>query len=413
MKRKLTIPAKLRPNAILLWMLILLFFLAWLPSGIKYLLDVGWCCLLVFLLRFWKRVDTKPVAGLILWVAAFFLTTLSVYLVQYQSLEYYLWGLRNNFRFYAAFFAAALFLSREDTRGIWQCLEGLFWGNALVMLVQFCFLGLRGDHLGGLFGWEKGCNGYTNLFFVLILTKSVVFYLEGLENGGSCFAKCAAALLTAALAEIKFFFVEYAVILLLAVLFSPSSRRKFRLAAGGILGICLFAVLLSVLFPEFGGWFTPKRMLATAISAKGYSSAGDLNRLTAISGINKKVFENWGQRLFGLGLGNCDCAGYDFLTTPFYRAYEYLHYTWMSLSFVYIEMGYVGLVFFFGFFGLVFFAARRQEKHCGGEGKALCRVGEIMAVLCVLIGIYNSSLRTEAGYFAGFALAVPFGRERT
>lgn len=413
MKRTLTISGKLRPNAILLWVLILPFFLAWLPSGAKYLLDVCWCCLLILMLRFWKSVDTTSVAGLILWTMAFFLTTLGVYLVQYQSILYYLWGFRNNFRFFVVFFGAALFLNREDIQGIWRSLERLFWGNVLVMLVQFCFLGLRGDHLGGLFGWEKGCNGYTNLFFVLILAKSVVFYLEGLENGGSCFAKCAAALLTAALAEIKFYFVEFAVILLLALLFAPESRRKFRLAAGGILGICLFAALLSILFPEFGGWFTPERMLATAISAKGYSASGDLNRLTAISGINETVFENWGQRLFGLGLGNCDCAGFDLLTTPFYQAYEYLHYTWMSLSFVYVEMGYVGLVFFFGFFGLVYLAAHRREKHCVGEAKALCRVGKIMAVLCVLICIYNSSLRTEAGFFAGFGLAVPFGRERT
>ena len=34
-------------------------------------------------------------------------------------------------------------------------------------------------------------------------------------------------------------------------------------------------------------------------------------------------------------------------------------------------------------------------------------IAKIMAILCVLISVYNSSLRTEAGYMAYFILAIP------
>lgn len=391
---------------------VLPFFLNWLPGGVKYLLDAAWVILLIFLLRFGTSLDMGKVRSLAGWTAAFFVLTLLVYLTRYQSALYYLWGFRNQFRFYAAFFACALFLTQEDAAQYWALFDKLFWVNGLISLIQYGFFGLRGDYLGGLFGAQQGCNGYTNIFFVIISAKSMVFYLERKEAAGECLRKCAAALLIAALAELKFFFVEFAVITVLAVLFASFSWRKLWLILGGCVGVAVFAALLAALFPEFSGWFSPEQMLQTAGSEKGYSSAGDLNRLTAISGINYRIFENGGQRLFGLGLGNCDHAGFDLLTTPFYREYSYLHYTWMSLSFLYLETGAVGLLFFFGFFALVFFRACKMGKRCSGVGRSFCRISAITAVCCVLIGVYNSSLRTEAGYLAYFVLALPFMSDR-
>lgn len=397
----------------LIWLLIVLpFFLSWLPDGAKYLLDAAWAALLIFLLRFRKRLDWPKLGRLPGWAAAFLLFTLLAYLPQYQSGLYYLWGLRNNFRFYAAFFAFALFLTPGEVEDYWRLLDKLFWLNAALSLLQFYGFGIKGDYLGGLFGTEQGCNGYTNLFFAVVITKTMVYYLEKRETGLRCAAKCVAALYLAALAELKFFFVEFLVIAALAVLSAKVTWRKLLLLAGGCIGAAVFAGLLSVLFPEFSDWFSLGSMLRTAAAETGYASVGDLNRLTAVSGINARVFETWSQRLFGLGLGNCERSNFPLLTTPFYRRHAELHYTWMSVSFVYLELGWLGLVFFFGFFALVFFAALRRERQ--GGNRADCRIGRILAVLCVMIGVYNSSLRMESGYLAYFALALPFvGKGRT
>lgn len=403
-------PKRMQPETLARLLLILPFFLSWLPGGAGYLLDLVWLLLVVFLICFWSRLGGGRLGGLALWVLTFLGLTAAVYLVQFQSAWYYLWGFRNNFRFYAAFFSFALFLRQRDVEDIWRLFDRLFWLNFLISLIQFLIFDLRGDYLGGLFGAEQGCNGYTNIFLAVTVTKSVVFYLEGMGSSDQCLAKCAAALLLAALAELKFFFVEFAVILLLAVLFGKCSRRLFLLGIAAIAGAGACALLLYRLFPEFGGWFHPSDMLETATADAGYSSAGDLNRLTAISDISRKILRNWGQRLFGLGMGNCDYAGFDFLTSPFYRGNEGLHYTWMSHSFLFLETGYLGLVFFFGFFVLIFFAAGQWEKKYVGRQRAYCRVGRILAVLCMVIGIYNASLRSEAGFFAYFAMALPFGR---
>ena len=391
-------PKRIQPGQVAWLLLILPFFLSWLPGGVRYLLDILWLMLLVFLVRFWNRLGGRRLSTLALWVLTFLGLTIGVYLVQFQSIWYYLWGFRNNFRFYAAFFSFALFLNQREVEEIWRLFDRLFWMNFCLSLLEFGVLGRRGDYLGGIFGMEQGCNGYSNIFLVIAVTKSVVFYLEGMGSSDQCLAKCAAALLLAALAELKFFFVEFALILLLAMLFGRCSHRLFLLGMAAAAGVGICALLLYRLFPEFGGWFHPSDMLETATADAGYSSAGDLNRLTAISDISRQIFQNWGQRIFGLGLGNCDYAGFDFLTSPFYRSREGLHYTWMSHSFLFLETGYLGLTFFFGFLVLVFFAAGRREKRCTGRQRAYCRVGRILAVLCMMVGIYNASLRSEAGY---------------
>lgn len=58
------------------------------------------------------------------------------------------------------------------------------------------------------------------------------------------------------------------------------------------------------------------------------------------------------------------------------------------------------------------FISCRIEKRCSGVATTYCRMGRILALMCMIIAIYNSSLRTEAGYMMYFALSVPFVMRR-
>lgn len=371
-----------------------------LQNGVKFFLDFLWLALFIYLVRFSKRA----LAGLwefALWTGIFLFLTAIVHMVQQPSVFSYLWGLRNNFRFYVVFLAAAAFLRQRDIDGLFRVLEWLFWLNVPVTLVQFFVLGISGDLLGGIFGTVSGVNGNTNLFFTVIITHSILKFLNHKENVWRCFGKCAASLVIAAMAELKFYFVLFLVIVLLAVLGTDFTWRKLGLILGGILGAAVGAVMLTKLFPRFSGWFSLSWLWKTAVSAVGYTGAGDLNRLNAIDAINQLFFAQWPQRIFGLGLGACDTSSIAIFNSPFYMAYSRLHYNWMSHSFWYLEMGWTGLVFFFGFFLLVF----------GKAGRDLCgRQSRILAVCCLLIGIYNASLRTEMANLVYVVLALPFVR---
>ena len=380
-----------------------------LPSAIQYLLDAVWCLLLAYMFR--SRHKGPLILRVCVWL--FLIYTALVYLVQFQSPLYYLWGIRNNFRFYAAFFAFCLFLNQRDADDYFRLFDKLFWVDIAVSLVQFFLLEKKGDHLGGLFGVESGANGYTNTFFCIILTKSVIFYLGKKEKMLACVAKFVAAIIIAALAELKFFFVEAVLIIILAVLFTDFSWRKVLIICGGLVGILAGVMLLVKIFPNFTGFFSWEWMWKTAISNKGYTSSGDINRLNAISQINEYWLTGKWSRFFGMGLGNCDTAGFEIVNTPFFKAYGDMHYTWLSHAMMYLECGWIGLMFYFGFFVLVYFKALKIEKTCGIGWKSYCRITRIVAVLCLIISVYNSSLRMEAGYMAYFVLAVPFTAAKT
>ena len=178
-----------------------------------------------------------------------------------------------------------------------------FWLNVAVSLYQYFVLELSGDYLGGIFGTEKGGNAYTNVFFLIMLVKDILFYLEKRQKPIPCMLKCGAMLLVAALAELKFFFVEFILVLSLAVIFTKFTWRKILIILGGSAAVVAAASLLMTVFPEFEGFLSLERILEVTTSDKGYTSSGDLNRLNAISRINELWLKTPWQRLFGLGLG--------------------------------------------------------------------------------------------------------------
>ena len=380
--------------------------------AIRYLIDVAWVMLTVMMLRHSRAVNINGTKTIALWTLLFLLHTVAVYVVQYQSGFYYLWGFRNNFRYYAAFFAFAAFLRAEGVEDYFHIFDKIFWLSFGISLIQYYILGLKGDYLGGIFGTAQGVNGYTNIFFSIILSRSMVLCFEKKESQKLCVAKFLAAFWIAALAELKFFFVEAILIIVLTALFTNFSWRKFWIVAGGITAVFSFAALLAIIFPNFAGFLSIDWFRETATSDKGYTSSGDLNRLTAIAKSNELWLTNWGQRLFGLGLGNCDTSNFALVNTPFYEQYEHMHYTWMSYAIMYLECRWIGLIFYFGFFVLVYLAIERIEKRVDASSKSYCRISRIIAICCAIISVYNSSLRGESGYMAYFVLAIPFARNR-
>ena len=383
-----------------------------LPYAIRYVMDVAWVLLLIIVVRFHRSINMSQIKGILVWILLFLITTLLVYLVQYQSVFYYLWGFRNSFRFYAAFIAFATLLRPEQVDDLLKWFDWLFWLDIVLSIIQHFAFGIEQDALGGIFGTVSGVNGSNNIFLLIIITKTIVVYLDKKEKLQDLALKSIAALFVAALAEMKFFFVEFAIVIVLAVLFTNFTWRKLLLILGGGVGILVFAAVLTMMFPQWGEWFSLRWFLETATSNQGYTGSGDLNRLTAIPRINELWLTEWPQRIFGMGLGNCDTSSFALVNTPFFEKYGDMHYTWISYAMMYLECGWVGLIFYFGFFALVYFEIRKIEKRSEGIAKTYCRVSRIMAVLCMLIAVYNSSLRAESAYMAYFVLAVPFAMER-
>lgn len=407
------------PNTLLLLILGSVFLSAFLtellpiPRALMLFVDLAWGLLFLLLLKNAQELirvssSVKILLGI---VTAFFLSTIAGFFFSGQSPLLYAWGLRNNLCFFVFFFGCVLFLPGEQLENCLKGLDILFWIHFVVAVFQFVVLGKSQDFLGGIFGTSIGCNAFANVFQMIIVTRSILRYFNREEGTLLCMAKCGAALVVAALGEIKVFFFEFAAIALLAMLFTRFSKRKIVLLAGGAVGIVLAILLLDAITPGWANWFRPSNIWAYVVDAEGYTGAGDMNRLTAIPLSWNNFLHTIPQKLFGLGLGNCDSSPIYFFTSTFYNSYAHLRYNWFTSSMILLETGLLGTLLYLGFFVAVFFLAvyQRVKRH---SSLLLNQMAMILAPMCLVLFLFDSSMRTEPAYMMYFALALPFVRKQ-
>lgn len=289
-----------------------------------------------------------------------------------------------------------------------QIFDKVYLVNFVVSLFQFFIMNKRQDYLGGIFGVDKGCNAFTNVFLIIMTTWHAVLYMNGKEKIWTCMSRCIMALVIGALAELKFFFIEFIIAFFMVAMLTKFSMKKVWISIGALLMVAVGAELLATIFTGDIWWLNIERIWQAATSKSGYTNSGDMNRLTAVPIAWNRFLDTWPRKLFGLGLGNCDRAdGFDFLTSPFYLAHKKLHYDWFSSSFMILETGAVGLGLYVLFFVQVFLSARKEEKKNSAEPE-IFQLAKTMAVICPLLIIYDGSMRTEAAYIMYFVLALPF-----
>ena len=376
-------------------------------SAIKYTLDIAWIFLLLTLITNRFRLPNDESKGLFGCIVAFLGATLIGFALNSWNLMYYLWGFRNNFRFFVFFLACIKFIDARNIDDYLQLMNKAFYLHFVVAMIQYFVFGLKRDHLGGIFGTQMGNNGFSLAFMMIIITYSILSYLNHREKMWVFMAKGMMAILIAVFSELKFFFVMCILIGTLCILVTRFSYKKLIVILLSAVGVDFGAVWLAQIFQNWTGWFDWKSMLELASSNKGYTGSGDLNRLTAVSSVWNMFLDSWDKKLFGLGLGNCDNAAFNFLTTDFFRRYNHLHYNWFSSAFTILETGIVGLAIYLLFFMQVFVAAHRQDRARATD-VLYCQLAKVMAIVALVLIVYNASMRTEAGYMVYFVLALPF-----
>ena len=352
-----------------------------------------------------KLFIPKTTLPFVIIVLAFLVYAIVGYLLNYQSIFYLIWGIRNNFRFYFAFFIFVFFFQKDSAKFCLKLIEWSFWINFAVILIQF-FMGYQQDYLGGIFGVQKGCNGYTMALLCIVVAKSLLMFMNGQEKALKCFSICAVSLLVSALSELKLFFVLFVLILLVATILTRFSIKKcISVLVSFTLLFAAYLILIS-LFENFEGFFSWES-LANALLSENYGSSEDLGRFTAIPMISSNFLPDFSDKLIGMGIGNCDTSSLAIFNTEFYKLYSHIHYSIFLAPFMFIEMGFIGLTFFVSFFVVclvkTIVAIRKKQGDVLFNQMAL-----IMVIICFIFMFYNAILRTEAGYIIYFILALPF-----
>ena len=190
-------------------------------------------------------------------------------------------------------------------------------------------------------------------------------------------------------------------------LISPIITLVYNAVIGGVVGAAACVKLMVTIFPWWAGWFNLENIWNTATSKLGYTGAGDWNRLTAVPIAWNEYLLTWPQKLFGLGLGNCDFSPIAGMTSPYYDANWTNNYYMFSSGLIMLETGLVGMITYVGFFLMIFVAANSLLRSGRGD-EVYCQLAEVLSLMSLVLFIYNCTLRTEVGYMLYFALALAF-----
>ncbi|WP_294358073.1 hypothetical protein [uncultured Clostridium sp.] len=379
-----------------------------LPSMITYGTDLLLVIGLVFSFgNFQREIYKANVKPLIMIMLIIFIATFWGAFLNGVSPVMYLWGFRNNGRFYLFFLVCIVMLKERHLAGIVKMLKFFFWVNVLVCTYQYFVLHLFGDRVGGLFGILQGGNSYLNIFLAIIWTISLGEYIEKkikLKNLG---IKATFCIYMAALAEIKMFYVEMIIVVCISIFIVKPSLKTLGLILCGVIGGVIAIKVMMVVSPDSIITLFDADARQVYLSGNGYTNTGDLNRFTALSSIHEMFFQGKPlKELLGFGLGNCDTSTFSFLQSAFYKQYEYLHYRWFSHAWIYLEQGFVGILGVLSFFiGIIIILIKNRKKIIKKE----VLIASILFVsVCIINLIYNNSLQTEAGYLSAIICAIPF-----
>ena len=399
---------------LLYWSIIMpiLTGISFIPSVFKYGADVLWIGLVLCSLKKRRITIRQNLKPMVLLVVVLFGYAILIHLMYLQSAFYFLWGFRNLFRFYIAFFAYANLMNERNTEKWFAFVDIIFWVNVLLSIFQFVFLNVRQDYLGGVFGIGGGTNGYTVALLCIVVVRHMCLAFELKESLWKCMWICVASLLVSTMAELKVFFVLLVFILIVTAVLTKFSFKKVALMI--IAGSAAFiGAQILVYWFGFENFFSISGVIEQATRANySNSMAGDVNRLSAIPTLNRLILDAPIQRLFGLGLGNCDTAGFAIFNTPFFNKYSHLHYTWFTAPKLYLEMGYIGLAMYIAFFLLCLWQTYKAFYQKRGN-RIYCQMAIVMAMICCVLSFYNASLSYEAAYMLYFILALPFLQQPT
>ena len=271
--------------------------------------------------------------------------------------------------------------------------------NVVLTLYQYFVMKLTQDNLGGIFGVERGVNAYSNTFLCAICTYMIVMYLSKKVKLLPMLLIFASSLLIAALAELKIFFIEIVLILLLAVLFSRASVRAMKIVFFSVVGLVASFALFAQLFPEHAAILMNWKLLLeyTTESIQGYN----ISRLSAFSEINRIFFkDNVWLNLFGYGFGNCESG------SAFYEIYGHYNYVWFTHQVTFLETGYAGVILYALFYVIVYIHARKSKKQ-DPKNAHYYTLTQIICLLTPIWFMYNQSMRIECAYLIFFLLAIP------
>ncbi|MDN0055207.1 hypothetical protein [Collinsella ihumii] len=423
----LTEIAKWLLRAILIFCLVLEFMVLdlGLPSGIRFVADITMIIVTVFVLLDRKNISVQREANLRSYtgkaIGLFVIWASLSALFNFVPTSLYIWAMRNTGRFLLYFCFCALVFTLDDWKKLMRTLSIFVVINTLFIVYQFVVLGVRQDYLNGFLGTYVGGNSALNTLYIVVTAWLISSFLSNEMKLVNIILPVGSMIIASALNELKFYYVELIIILLVCALTSSTSRndvlKGMGVALGAAIAFLLGTQLLSLFYPGFRDFFTFET-LQEYLFSRSYNSSEQLfvsgvpvmNRLSSIIIIPKYFFDSLGNYIMGIGFGATETSSISIFTSSFSLMYGDTNYQGYSSAYLLLELGYVGVLLYFGIFlSVMYYSVKQIKKLNDDSSSAIYSFGIAIAFLAIVLCFYNSALRIEtSGYLLFAALAVPF-----
>lgn len=388
-----------------------------LPGFLYYandlLLLIAVACCAVHIFQY--KITTIPKAITYIFTLLFMITIIG-FVLNFSKPTYFLWGVRNNYRAFAYFFACCICMQKKDVDQLCSILMKLLPVNVVLCTFQYYMainsgdaniLKFVGDHVGGIFGSTTGCNRILNIYIVFIYTWALSLFLKNEITRKRFLYLFLCCIYISYLSELKVIVVE----LLL------TSLMLIHLETKGVKKVVVFLLIVTSLMVFINIWSMFNADLAKMIRSIeafiNYSSASTYgakssNRFTVMPRVYKLFLDgDMLKTIFGIGMGNAETSNFAFLTTPIFHRYEYIKYHLFHSGFLLLETGVLGMLLYISYFVVNYFVFLRYHRT-KVDMDALVYVGGIFNIIAVLCLFYNTTLRSEiSNYLIFFILSIP------
>lgn len=314
----------------------------------------------------------------------------------------YIKGLLNFYRYFIFFFAVIKYCDFSDIKEIFKILEKIFIVNLILCCYEYFVMGCEQDFLGGIFGITYGGNVGLNALLCFFSALYALRYLNKKVSIISFIAVEIISVLLATMAELKIYYIELIVIMILVVLLVKPNRNTIKIIASSVLILCVGIYALSIIFP---------RQLTILMDGDKFSNyaggsyvTGSLGRITMFQELEGYFFQDYPMvRIFGFGIGTFDPTSSSYWADTF----SYLRAGWFGNSCILLNLGYIGLVAMY-----IFYINLARKSFVWGrkyrEEKIYMDFTIVMIVIILISMWYNSTILSGTiAYLLNFVIAVP------
>jgi hypothetical protein len=314
------------------------------------------------------------------------------------------WAVRNNYFYIFFFFICAYTFKPKDVYRILDNVEKLHIFNFLCVLYEFLILRNGGDSVGGMLGTSAGCNGYLNMYLVIVTAYVIIKYINKKTSILNVLWISLSSMAIAVASEIKFYFIEFVIIIILSVSLSRLSLKNGFVVLSAVMAVFVGFQLMTAIDPESAALLKDFDKISSYASAT-YENAV-ISRTRPFSQINDTFFNNnMFYNLFGFGFGACESSEtFAWANTSFATKYGKTHYRSLSTAVNFLETGYIGLIAFIMIF-VLFFIVVQKNKHLTLEHRYIMVFSQVSSLMAIINIWYNSSIRRPIAYLTFFCMS--------